>query len=83
MCTPGCHCGVQVDRWPDDGFSRCVFGGFVTAGMGVSVGGLQQEALLEDFYRSECSGTIQARRVHVFQDLLTVFNSSILTFGVQ
>jgi hypothetical protein len=35
---PGCRCGVQVDRWPDDGLSRRVFGRFMTARMGVSVG---------------------------------------------
>jgi hypothetical protein len=30
-----------------------------------------------------CSGTIQVGRVRVFQELPTVFNYSVLTFGVQ
>jgi hypothetical protein len=53
--TPRCCCGVQVDRCPDDGLSRRVFGDFLTARMGMSVGRLPQEVLLEEFYRSECS----------------------------
>jgi hypothetical protein len=53
--APRCRCGVQVDRQPDDGLSRRVFGSFLTARMGVSVGRLSQEVLLEDFCRSECS----------------------------
>jgi hypothetical protein len=60
-----------------------VFGSFLTARMGVSVGRLPQEVLLEEFYRSECSDTIQVGRVRVFEELLTVFNCSVLTFGVQ
>jgi hypothetical protein len=51
--------------------------------MGVSVGRLPQEVLLEELYKSECSGTIQAGRVRVFQELLAVFNCSVLTSGVQ
>jgi hypothetical protein len=51
--------------------------------MEVSVGRLQQEALLEEIYRSERSGTIQVGRVCVFQEFPTVFNCSVLTFGVQ
>jgi hypothetical protein len=78
-----CRCGVQVDQEPDDGLSRRVFGSFLTARMGVSVGRLPQEILLEDFYRSECSETIQVGRVRVFEELLSVFNCSVLTFGVQ
>jgi hypothetical protein len=60
-----------------------VFGSFLTARMGVSVARLPQEVLLEKFYRSECSGTIQVGRVRVFKELLAVFNCSVLTFGVQ
>jgi hypothetical protein len=48
----------------------------MTARMGVSVGRLPQEVLLEEFYRTECSGTIQVGRVRVFQE----FNCSVLTF---
>jgi hypothetical protein len=60
-----------------------VFGSFLTARMGVSVGRLPQEVLLEEFYRSECSGTVRVGRVRVFEELLAVFNCSVLTFGVQ
>jgi hypothetical protein len=60
-----------------------VFGNFLTARMGVSVGRLPQEVLLEEFYRSECSETVQVGRVRVFKELLTVFNCSVLTSGVQ
>jgi hypothetical protein len=49
----------------------------------VSVGRLPQEALLEEFYRSERSGTVQVGRVRVFEEFLTVLNCSVLTFGVQ
>jgi hypothetical protein len=51
--------------------------------MEVRVGRLPQEALLEEFSRSERSGTIQVGRVRVFQEFPTVFNCSVLTFGVQ
>jgi hypothetical protein len=51
-----------------------VFGSFLTARMGVSVGRLPQEVLLVEFYRSECSETVQVGRVRVFEDFLTVFN---------
>jgi hypothetical protein len=81
--TPRCRCGVQVDRWPGNGLSRHVFGSFLTARMGVSVGRLPQEVLLEEFYRSECSKTVRVGRVRVFKELPTVFNCSVLTFGVQ
>jgi hypothetical protein len=81
--APRCCCGVQVDRYPDDGLSRRVCGSFLTARMGVSVGRLPQEVLLEEFYRSECSETVRAGRVRVFEELLAVFNYSVLTFGVQ
>jgi hypothetical protein len=48
--------------------------------MGVSVGRLPQEVLLEEFHRIECSETIQVERVRVFEEFLTVFNYSVLTF---
>jgi hypothetical protein len=51
--------------------------------MGVSVGRLPQEVLLEEFYRSECPGTIRVGRIRVFEEFLAVFNCSVLTFGVQ
>jgi hypothetical protein len=35
--TPRRRCGVQVDRYPDDGLSRRVFGDFLTARMGMNV----------------------------------------------
>jgi hypothetical protein len=57
-----------------------VFGSFLTVRMGVSVGRLPQEVQLEEFYRSECSETVRVGRVHVFEELLTVFNCSVLTF---
>jgi hypothetical protein len=77
------RCGVQVNRQPDDGLSRRVFGSFLTARIGVSVGRLPQEVAMGEFYRSECSGTVQVGRVRVFEGLPTVFNCSVLTFGVQ
>jgi hypothetical protein len=55
----------------------------MAARMGVSVGRLPQEVLLEEFYRSECSETVRVGRVRVFGELLSVFNCSVLTFGVQ
>jgi hypothetical protein len=66
--TPRCRCGVQVDRYPGDGLSRRVFGRFMTARMGVSVGRLPQEVLLEEFNRSECSETVRVGRVRVFEE---------------
>jgi hypothetical protein len=51
--------------------------------MGVNVGRLPQEFLLEEFYRSECSETVQVGRIRVFEESLAVFNCSVLTFGVQ
>jgi hypothetical protein len=48
--------------------------------MGVSVRRLPQEVLLEEFYRGECSKTVQVGRVRVFEEFLTVFNCSVLTF---
>jgi hypothetical protein len=57
-----------------------VFGDFLTARMGVSVGKLPQEVLLEEFYRNGCSGTTQVGHVRVFEELPTVFNCSVLTF---
>jgi hypothetical protein len=50
--------------------------------VGVGVGRLPQDVLLEDFYWSECSETVRVGRVRVFQELPTVFNCSVLTFGV-
>jgi hypothetical protein len=55
----------------------------MTARMGVSVGRLPQEVLLEEFYRSDCSETVRVGRVRVFEEFPTVFNCSVLTFGVQ
>jgi hypothetical protein len=52
----------------------------MTARMGVSVGRLPQEVLLEEFYRSDCSETVRVGRVRVFEEFLTVFNCSVLTF---
>jgi hypothetical protein len=51
----------------------------------VSVGRLPQEVLLEEFYRSWCSETVRVGRVglRVFQELLALFNCSVLTLGVQ
>jgi hypothetical protein len=60
-----------------------VFGSFVTARMGVSVLRLPQEVLLEELYRIECSETARVGRVRVFEELPTVFNCSVLAFGVQ
>jgi hypothetical protein len=60
-----------------------VFRSLLTVRMEVSVGRLPQEALLEEFYRSECSETVRVGHVRVFQELLAVFNCSVLTFGVQ
>jgi hypothetical protein len=51
--------------------------------MGVSVGRLPQEVLLEEFCRSEFSETMRVGRVRVFQEFPTVFNCSVLTSGVQ
>jgi hypothetical protein len=55
----------------------------MTARMGVSVGRLPQEVLLEEFYMCECSETVRFGRVRVFEELLAVFNCSVLTSGVQ
>jgi hypothetical protein len=52
----------------------------MTARMGVSVGRMPQEVLLEESYRNECSGTVQVECVRVFKEFLTVFNCSVLTF---
>jgi hypothetical protein len=60
-----------------------VFGSFLTARMGVSVGRSPQEVLLEELYRIQCSETMWVGRVRVFGELPTVFNCSVLTFGVQ
>jgi hypothetical protein len=55
----------------------------MTARIGVSVGRVPQEVLLEEFYRNECSETVRVGRVRVFEELPTVLNCSVLTFGVQ
>jgi hypothetical protein len=60
-----------------------VFESFLIARIRVSVGRLPQEVLLEEFYRSECSETVQVGHIRVFQELLAVFNCSVLAFGVQ
>jgi hypothetical protein len=49
----------------------------------VSDGRFPQEVLLEELYRSECSETVRVGCVRVFGELPTVYNCSILTFGVQ
>jgi hypothetical protein len=51
----------------------------MTARMGVNVRRLPQEVLLEEFYRIECFETVQVGRVRVFEELLAVFNCSVLT----
>jgi uncharacterized phage protein gp47/JayE len=60
-----------------------VFRSLLTARMEVSVGRLPQEVLLEEFYRSWCSETVRVGRLRVFEELLAVFNCSVLTSGVQ
>jgi hypothetical protein len=60
-----------------------VFGSFLTARIAVSDGRFPQEVLLEEFYKSECSETVRVGHVRVFEEFLTVFNCSVLTFGVQ
>jgi hypothetical protein len=55
----------------------------MTARMGVNVGILPQEVLLEEFCRSWCSEIVRVGRVRVFGEFPTVFNCSVLTFGVQ
>jgi hypothetical protein len=39
--------------------------------------------VLEELYRIKCSETVQVGCVCVFVEFLTVFNCSVLTFGVQ
>jgi hypothetical protein len=73
-------------KWTDSPMMDCpdvCLEAFLTVRMEVSVGRLPQEALLEEFYRIECSKTVRVGRVRVFQELLAVFNCSVLTFGVQ
>jgi hypothetical protein len=55
----------------------------MTARMGMSVGRLPQEVLLEGFNRSGCSETERVGRVRVFEEFSTVFNCNVLNFGVQ
>jgi hypothetical protein len=73
-----CASGSIAQRW-----IVLTCGSFLTARMGVSVGRLPHEVLLEEFYRSECSETVWVARIRVFQEFLAVFNCSVLTFGVQ
>jgi hypothetical protein len=69
---------AEVPFWCASGpIARRVFGSFLTARMGVSAGRLPQEVLLEEFYRSECSETVQVGRVRVFEELLTVFITAV------
>jgi hypothetical protein len=65
---------------PDNGLSRRVFRSLLTVRMEVSVVRLPQEALLEEFYRSERSEAVRVGRLRVFEELPTVYNSSVLTF---
>jgi hypothetical protein len=60
-----------------------VFESLLTIIMEVSVGSLPQETLLEEFYRNKCFKTVRVGRVCLFEELLTVFNCSVLPFGVQ
>jgi hypothetical protein len=74
-----CASGPIVRRWI---VPTCVWK-LYTARMGASDGRLPQDVLLEEFYRSESSETVRVGRVRVFEELLAVFNCSVLTFGVQ
>jgi hypothetical protein len=74
-----CASGLIARRWI---VPTCVWK-LNTARMGVSVGRLSQDVLLEEFYRSESSETVRGERVRVFEVLPPVFNCSVLTFGVQ
>jgi hypothetical protein len=74
-----CASGLIARRWI---VLTCVWK-LYTARMGANVGRLPQEVLLEEFYRNECSGTVLVGRLRVFEELLAVFNCSVLTFGVQ
>jgi hypothetical protein len=69
-----------VCKWTESPTVDCsdVFESFLTARMGMSVGRLPQEVLLEEFYRSLCSETVRVGRV--FEELPAVFNCSVLTF---
>jgi hypothetical protein len=70
-------------KWTDSPTMDCLdvcLEAFLTARIGVNVGRLPQEALLEEFYRSECSETVRVGRVRVFQEFPTVFNSCVLNF---
>jgi hypothetical protein len=71
-----CASGPITRRW----IARTCIWKLYTARMGASVGRLPQEVLLEEFYRSECYGTVQVVRVLVFEELPTVFNCSVLNF---
>jgi hypothetical protein len=70
-----------VCKWTDSPTMDCpdVCLKALTTRMGVSVGRLPQEVLLEEFYRSESSETMRVGRVRVFEELLAVFNCSVLT----
>jgi hypothetical protein len=53
-----------------------VFESFMTARMGVSVGRLPQEVLLEEFYKGCIGEPVEV--VRVFQELPTVFNCTVV-----
>jgi hypothetical protein len=58
----------------------------MTARIGVSVGRLPQEVLLEEFYREGVFRDRAGRTctcVRIREELPAVFNCSVLTFGVQ
>jgi hypothetical protein len=74
-----CASGPIARRWM---VPTCVWKRY-TARMGASDVRLPQDVLLEEFYRSESSETVRVGRVRLFQELPTVFNCSVLTFGVQ
>jgi hypothetical protein len=61
----------------------CASGPIARRRIDLVVGRLPQDVLLEEFYRSECSETVHVGHVRVFEELLAVFNCSVLTFGVQ
>jgi hypothetical protein len=72
-----CRGAVVVCKRTDSPTMDCpvLFGSFLTI--------LPQEVLSEELYRSECSKSVRIRRIRVSEELPTVFNCSVLTFGVQ
>jgi hypothetical protein len=77
-----CRGAAVVCKRTDSPTMDCpdLFGSFLTARIGVSVGRLPQEVLSEEFYRSECSESVRIGRIREFGELPTVFNCSVLTF---